>query len=325
MPNSTALIEQEVASEVAKQLPQVDPAREQAQPAPADAATAQAGTPAYHERYYLAYHEGKRTTPLDLDGTKAFLQAIGFDGGELRKARLGRCDSEELSLPEKGKANRLSCSYCDSSISGVEFYRLKDNRIRCSACSATLVKTKAEAQELYKRVVSNLESFFGANLDVPVAVEILEENKLKRKMGVPLGTKDGDSILVLGLAVNKKNKYSIYMENGAPRMSMIATFAHELTHIWQYTHWDTKKKFKKCSKGKRLIIYEGMAKWVEIQYLYLIGETNAAKREEEKTRIRNDEYGEGFRLYEQHYPLTRETMNCKQTPFTEEHYPFEDK
>ena len=130
-------------------------------------------------------------------------------------------------------------------------------------------------------------------------------------------------MLVLGAAINKKNRYSILLENGAPRISTIATFAHELTHIWQYTHWGKKGKFKKCPRSKRLLMYEGMAKWAEIQYLYLIGETNVARREEYLTRNREDAYGLGFCLYEERYPLTREAMVCDETPFTAEHYPFE--
>ena len=39
--------------------------------------------PPYHERYYLKYRDGKRTTELDLTGTRAFLQNLGFDGGVL--------------------------------------------------------------------------------------------------------------------------------------------------------------------------------------------------------------------------------------------------
>ena len=78
-----------------------------------------------------------------------------------------------------------------------------------------------------------------------------------------------------------------------------------------------------CLPNKRLLIYEGMAKWAEIQYLYLIGETNVARREELITRARNDEYGIGFRLYEEHYPLSREVMICDETPFTPDRYPFD--
>lgn len=276
----------------------------------------------YHERYYLKYRDGKRCEPLDLEGTRSFLQLLGYDGGELRKAREGESCAEGFRNAEnKGKNNQMYCSYCGSEIAGVEFFRLLDGRVRCTTCNNTVVKTKAEVQQLLERVLCNLDNFFGASIDVPVSFEVVEERKLKKKIGVPLGTRDSQSILILGVAVSKKKKYSIILENGAPRISLIATLAHELTHIWQYVHWDNSKKFKKCPKSKRLLIYEGMAKWVEIQYLYLIGETNVAKREEFITRNREDEYGVGFCLYEDQYPLSREVMTCEDTPFTTDRYP----
>ena len=276
----------------------------------------------YHERFYLKYREGKRSTPLDLDATKAFLQELGFDGGELRQAREGKNCAEGYRNTDKNKNNQMYCSYCGTEIAGVEFFRLPDGRMRCTTCSSTVVKTKAEVEELCQRVITNMDNFFGATIDVPVSVEVVEHRKLKKKVGAPLGTKDSQSLLILGVAINKKQKYSIILENGAPRISLIATFAHELTHIWQYTHWDNKKNFKKCPKSKRLLIYEGMAKWAEIQYLYLIGETNVAKREEYITRNRQDEYGIGFCLYEDQYPLSREAMTCEDTPFTPDRYPL---
>ena len=276
----------------------------------------------YHERYYLKYREGKRSTPLDLEGTKAFLQELGFGGGELRQAREGKNCAEGYRNADKNKNNQMYCSYCGTEIAGVEFFRLPDGRMRCTTCSSTVVKTKAEVEELCQRVITNMDNFFGATIDVPVSIEVVEHRKLKKKVGVPLGTKDSQSLLILGVAINKKQKYSIILENGAPRISLIATFAHELTHIWQYTHWDNKKNLRKCPKSKRLLIYEGMAKWAEIQYLYLIGETNVAKREEYITRNRQDEYGIGFCLYEDRYPLSREAMSCEDTPFTPDRYPL---
>lgn len=277
----------------------------------------------YHERYYLKYREGKRNTALDLDGTKSFLQEIGFDGGELRQAREGKNCAESLRNTDKNKNNQMFCSYCGTELSGVEFFRLPDGRMRCNTCSNTVVKSKAEVEALCKRVIENMDSFFGARIEVPVSIEVTDERKLKKKLGIPLDTRDSQSMLILGVAVNKKQKYSIILENGAPRISLIATFAHELTHIWQYTHWDNNKNLKKCPKSKRLLIYEGMAKWVEIQYLYLVGETTVAKREEYITRNRQDEYGIGFCLYEDRYPLTREAMFCEETPFTPNSYPFD--
>lgn len=274
--------------------------------------------PPYHERYYLKYGEGKRTAPLDYTSTKAFLNDIGFDGGELRSAREGRIQETEQVSP-----NQQYCSYCGVPISGVEFSRLSDGRARCSSCSGSLVKSKAEAKEIYNRVLKNLDSFFGAVIDVPVPIEIVSHRKLRKKAGIPLGDKDSGSTLVLGCAMYKKGKYRLLIENGAPRITMIATFAHELTHIWQYANWDSQKGFKKCSNSKRQLVYEGMAKWVEIQYLYLIGETTVAKREEAITRARDDEYGVGFRIYADKYPLTREAMTLDETPFTVDSYPID--
>lgn len=276
----------------------------------------------YHENYYLRYRDGNRCSEQDLEGTKNFLQGLGFDGGELRQARKSK-DFAEIFKAGEQKGNQMHCSYCGTEISGVEFYRLPDGRMRCTSCSNSIVTSKEEVQELCQRVLSNMDNLFGATIDVPINIEVTDERKLKRRLGIPLGTRDEQSMLILGVAINKKKKYSIILENGAPRISLIATFAHELTHIWQYLHWDSNKNFKKCPPSKRLIIYEGMAKWAEIQYLYLIGETNVARREEYITRQRNDEYGIGFCLYEEYYPLSREAMICDETPFKPDRYPFE--
>lgn len=292
------------------------------QPEPIEEAASPRAIP-YHERYYLKYREGQRSTAQDLEGTRAFLRTLGFDGGELRQAREGKNLADSFRNAEQNKPNQMHCSYCGAEIAGVEFYRLPDGRLRCTSCSNTLVKTKAEMEELCRRVIVNMDNFFGATIDVPVSIEVMDERKLKKKVGVPLGTPDSQSMLILGVAINKKKKYSIILENGAPRISLIATFAHELTHIWQYTHWDNKKDFPKCPKSKRLLIYEGMAKWAEIQYLYMVGETNVARREEYITRNRQDEYGIGFCLYEDRYPLSREAMACEETPFTPGRYPFD--
>ena len=162
----------------------------------------------YHERYYLKYREGKRSTALDLDGTKSFLQEIGFDGGELRQAREGKNCAENMRNTDKNKNNQMFCSYCGTELSGVEFFRLPDGRMRCNTCSNTVVKSKAEVEALCKRVIENMDSFFGARIDVPVSIEVTDERKLKKKLGIPLDIRDSQSMLILGVAVNKKQKYA---------------------------------------------------------------------------------------------------------------------
>ena len=321
-------VEEPVTEEVAETTPETEDVDEEVStenkiPAEQPSSPSEVKSVPYYERYYLKYREGKRNTALDLGGTKSFLQEIGFDGGELKQAREGKNCAESLRNTDKSKNNQMYCSYCGAELSGVEFFRLPDGRMRCNTCSNTVVKSKAEVEALCKRVIENIDSFFGATIGVPVYIEVTDERKLKKKLGIPLDTRDLQSMLILGVAVNRKQKYSIILENGAPRISLIATFAHELTHIWQYTHWDNNKNLNKCPESKRLLIYEGMAKWVEIQYLYLVGETTVAKREEYITRNRQDEYGIGFCLYEDRYPLSREAMFCEETPFTPNRYPFD--
>ena len=298
------------------------PAPEAAEPGAMDKFGRRAPLP-YHQRAYLLYGGEPEAEALDLDGTIDFLRGLGFDGGELRQAREGKDFSEAMKRRDPGSGNKMTCSYCGSEISGVDYYRMPDGRMRCNTCSRTLVKTKEELSRIYQRILDNLDALFGASINVPVDLAMLDERSLKKKLKRPLSEVDDKSILILGVAVNRKKKYSIYLENGAPRISLIATFAHELTHIWQYTHWTDPKAFPKRKPKEQLLLYEGMAKWAEIQYLYLVGETAVAKREEEFTRSRQDEYGIGFRLYENRYPLSRDAMVCGETPFRTDGYPIE--
>ena len=298
------------------------PAPEAAEPGAMDKFGRRAPLP-YHQRAYLLYGGEPEAEALDLDGTIDFLRGLGFDGGELRQAREGKDFSEAMKRRDPDSGNKMTCSYCGSEIFGVDYYRMPDGRMRCNTCSRTLVKTKEELSRIYQRILDNLDALFGASINVPVDIAMLDERSLKKKLKRPLSEVDDKSILILGVAVNRKKKYSIYLENGAPRISLIATFAHELTHIWQYTHWTDPKAFPKRKPKEQLLLYEGMAKWAEIQYLYLVGETAVAKREEEFTRSRQDEYGIGFRLYENRYPLSRDAMVCGETPFRTDGYPIE--
>ena len=100
------------------------------------------------------------------------------------------------------------------------------------------------------------------------------------------------------------------------------TIAHELIHIWQYLNWDSKAILKLYGKAQEIEIYEGMAKWGEIQYAYLIGERALGKREELLTRMRDDEYGRGFNKYLARYPLSTDVQLPGQTPFTDKQKPL---
>ncbi len=272
----------------------------------------------YEKRFYMLYGGESVPESIDLSGTRDFLSQMGFNGGELSQAREGK----DFAAANEGKAKNekpgnLWCSYCGREISGVDYYRLKDGRKRCTVCSRSLVKTDEQLKRIYQRIRKNMETFFDVLIEEDVNIFFVDERKLKKKLKIQIGSYDDQSILVLGCAVPEKEGYSIYLENSAPLISITATIAHEMTHIWQFANWTEykRKKRNKRIKGHSLEEIEGMAKWAEIQYLYLIGERRTAEREEAKTILREDEYGKGFRMYIDEYPLAKKAMTKNDTPF----------
>lgn len=269
----------------------------------------------YRESYYLLY--GGKETPanIDIPGTLEYLTGLGLANNPLKQAREGG-KAAEIGMPfNPGKADARYCDFCGTEILGVEYETLSDGRDRCMNCGRTAIKTGEEFISLYEDVKRNLEAFFGIRINVGLRVEMMNSRKLHRRVGktfVPTPKNDGR---ILGVAIKDKDGYTLCMENGAPRISAMLTIAHELTHIWQYINWDDRAITKKYGKNMRIEVYEGMAKWVEIQYAYLINETATAKREEIITSYRDDEYGRGFLRYRNDYPLTLGTVIEGPTPF----------
>lgn len=277
----------------------------------------------YHKRYYLLYGGTEVPASIDIVGTYSFLEALGFENSALKQAREGKGTAD---LIEKGfvsdKAGSQYCDFCGAELVGTEYEILSDGRERCMMCSKTAVKTEEEFRSIYQTVVRNLQTFYGAKITVPVRVEMVNAKKLHKRLGksfVPTGNFDGR---VLGVAIKSKGGYSILVENGAPRMQSTMTIVHELTHIWQYLNWDKKTILRNYGKAQELEVYEGMAKWSEIQYAYLIGESAAAKREEICTCLRQDEYSRGFCKYLTKYPLSNEIQLKRENPFTDKEKPL---
>ena len=270
----------------------------------------------YHKRYYLLYGNDTEPSSLDIMGTLDYLSMLGLENNPLKQTRVGKeiSDLAEASFTP-GKANSRYCDFCGCEIYGVEYETLADGRERCNNCGRTAIKTGEEFKKIFEDVKRNLESFFGIKINAGIRVEMVNSKKLHKALGktfIPTPKSDGR---VLGVAISDKSGYTLMIENGSPRISSMLTIAHELTHIWQYLNWNNKKIVKKYGKKLRLEVYEGMAKWVEIQYAYLINEPAVAKREEILTAIRRDEYGRGFLRYLANYPFSLGTVVVKNTPF----------
>lgn len=275
----------------------------------------------YHLRCYLLYGGTQVPEQIDVQGTRDYLEALGFGNSELKQARAGRDTAERIGQDILRDGSRC-CDFCGVELTGTEYEILSDGRDRCITCSRTAVKTEEEFRAIYQTVVQNLEIFYGAKISASVQVEMVNAQKLHRRLGkrfVPTGKSDGR---VLGVAIRDKKGYTILVENGAPRMQSTMTIAHELIHIWQYLNWDSKAILNLYGKAQEIEIYEGMAKWGEIQYAYLIGERALGKREELLTRMRDDEYGRGFNKYLARYPLSTDVQLPGQTPFTDKQKPL---
>ena len=175
-----------------------------------------------------------------------------------------------------------------------------------------------------------MENFFDVNYKVPISLEMTDAKTVAKRAGTLFKPSTEYAERVLGFAKYQKGKYSLVLENGSPKLATIDTMVHEMTHIWQYINWkesqvstiykmpNNKCPLKSsCDKLATLIVYEGMAMWTSIQYLYQIGEIYYASQQEAYAELRNDIYGIGFRLYKEKYPIIKDGSLIKYTPFLE--------
>lgn len=270
----------------------------------------------YHERYYLLYGAKEARSAFRPSKAKEYLMGLGFGDNSLKQAREGR---DIVSLIEKTfdplRPGAHFCDFCAVELVGTEYEILADGRERCMQCGRTAVKTTEEFAKIFKEVKRNMESFFDIKFNASVRVEMVNTKKLAKIIGDKFEPTNGFDARAIGVAIHDQSGYKLLIENGTPRVAAMLTIAHELTHIWQYLNWDDSQIRQQYGEDVRLEVYEGMAKWVEVQYAILINEIAMATREKILTLHRNDEYGRGFVRYLTRYPLSMGRYITKETPF----------
>lgn len=267
----------------------------------------------YQKHCFLKFGYETVSERLDIPGTIEYLTGFGLDKNPLHQVRCGD-DLAEAEGYDPHKYGAHLCDFCGVELLGGEYEVLKDGRERCNRCSMTAIKTVDGFKDVYKGVMRNMEIYYNIKLNTAIKVRMTDAKKIAKHVGMTFVATPGFDGRVLGFAQKDKTGYSIYIENGSPKLGAIGTIAHELTHIWQYLNWNEADIDKTYGKANSLEIYEGMAKWVEIQYLILLGEKAYAKRQEITTRLRNDAYGRGFIKFCEKYPLCYDT-NLRNTPF----------
>ncbi len=269
----------------------------------------------YQENCFLKFGYDEFDECLDFGGVVEYLVQYGYDKNPLSQVRSGAELAEEYEKtydPSKNGAH--FCDFCGVELLGGEYEVLKDGRERCNRCSMSALRTGEEFKEIFKTVMRNMEIFYGIKINVAIKVRMTDAKKIAKHFGETFVATPGFDGRTLGFAQKDSTGYSIYVENGSPKLAAMATIAHELTHIWQYLNWNDKEIVKKYGKHNRLEVYEGMAKWAEIQYLLYLNEVAYAKRQEITTRMRDDAYGKGFIKYAEKYPLSY-TQEKSKTPF----------
>ncbi len=273
----------------------------------------------YQNECYLKYGFAEIDGRLRVEDVQKYLHVRGFCDNYLTKARKRDALTEQLRFDPENH-----CDFCGIPLNGVSYDSLNDGRVRCNDCSASAVTTVEEFSELFNRCLEMLELFYDVQYHVPISLTVADARKVAKGAGYVFRPSTDLAVRALGYAQRKRGKYSIIMENGSPRLAAIDTMVHELTHIWQYINWSDGQVHSiygmndnSCTKLARDIVYEGMAVWAAIQYLYQIGENYYASLQEAIALSRPDVYGVGFKLYCRQYPLVKDQSVCRYTPFKE--------
>lgn len=276
----------------------------------------------YAESHYLRFGLDSQMAYDSLDCIAAvdFLEKMGFANNSLTQARKLKRQSSRYSGYHDPDAHY--CDFCGCELAGAEFDVLQDGRERCIECSESVVNTRQEFETLFIQVRDGMRMKYGIDIPQGIDVKVVSQKKIAKMQGndfVPTKYFDPRAI---GLAVRHGDLYRMLFENGSPRLPLIATTAHELTHIWQYSHWNL--DLMKSRYGDAfLAVIEGMAKWSEIQYLFLLNETDHASRMLANEAARTDVYGYGLRLYLNQYPLSKSIVLAGDTPFKHLEYPLD--
>jgi len=272
----------------------------------------------YQKECFLKFGFDEIDARLAIEEVCSYLTVRGWSNSDLTRARK-REELEEKPLD----LNVVNfCDFCGMPLSGVSYDRLADGRTRCNECSATAINQVSEFRTLFRNTEMMMENLYEIHFPVAIAVRTTDARTIARHTGRVFRPTTRVTARVLGFAQRKNGKYSLFIENGSPRLAAIDTTTHELTHIWQYLNWKDSQIYSIYRQSKpaytrmaRDILYEGMAMWSAIQMLYCMGETAYARQQEMLAEARTDIYGIGFRLYRDRYGLVRGGNEPALTPF----------
>lgn len=268
----------------------------------------------YQQECFLKFGFEEIDDRIRLIDVRKYLVLRGFSDNAYTKARIRNLF--DATLIDTEAVNH--CDFCRLPLSGVSYEKLDDGRVRCNDCASSAISSVDKFRELFNQVFDMMQTFYNIEYRLSIEVKTADAKKIAKGAGSVYTPTTAFDARVLGYACLRSGHYSLFVENGSPRLATILTMSHELTHIWQYNNWDDKEIRKHYpEKYMQDMVYEGMAMWVSIQYMYLIGESSFAQQQEAETLVRGDIYGEGFKMFCEKYPLIKDASLVSYTPFTQ--------
>ncbi|WP_078430680.1 hypothetical protein [Alkalihalobacterium alkalinitrilicum] len=181
------------------------------------------------------------------------------------------------------------CDFCARQYPLAEFEELDDGRHRCQYCKQSAINRVADLSSLYEQVRSYFVEQFGVQLRKDIYIELMNAKQLHALSGLPfIPTNDYDPRIVGKAVIDDEKNISVYIENGAPRIQTLLTFAHEMTHVWQFDYLNI--------QYMTLEELEGFASWIEVHFAETLGEMDYAEMLHQQLLNRTDEYGRGYQM-----------------------------
>lgn len=237
--------------------------------------------------WYLTYPElphaflklGYKRVPniFDTSTVHAVLQRIAADISSGHRKLNG-----DLSIAKPENAEY--CSFCGRLIE-VTKWRFDDKRFMCEDCYKHHTNERKEIEELLKEAYNNLESAYGITVPKGIKIKFKSADSIRKVIGIT-----SPSGRVLGLYVPKKKE--VWVERGGPKVCVLSTLLHELTHAWQYANLNV--------DGIELKYIEGHSTYVEIECMRRLGQERFADFNERCIMEQGDVYTDGLNYWRAH-------------------------
>lgn len=265
---------------------------------------------------YLQYGAQEVPDWLALDATLEYLRGTHFEESSLHDARTAKAHFDSGSTYDPRMPGIHYCDFCGQQLTPGHYDTLKDGRERCPECSATAVRNKIQFKRVVNETHAELEKIFNITFRTKLEFHMVNARKVNKHLTDFKPTPEMDPRCV-GYASPRKGKTVIYVENGSPLWNVKSTIVHEMTHAWQFEHWNSENVGPGYDNQEtNLLLHEGMAVWTEVQYYVAMGEIERAIRYMRNRELEDNEYGIGMRLYLANYPIQQDSMlGTSKTPF----------